>query len=47
METKKGTLTRLRKVPNGKPRLLINALLQMTIETEDATERKSAPMTPN
>lgn len=34
-------------VPKGKPRLLIKALLQMTIETDDATERNSAPITPS
>lgn len=34
-------------LPKGKPRLLIKALLQMTMDTEDATERKSAPTTPN
>lgn len=33
--------------PKGKPRLLIKALLQMTMETEEATERNSAPITPN
>lgn len=34
-------------LPNGKPRLLIKALLQITIDTEDATERNNAPTTPN
>lgn len=34
-------------IPNGKPRLLIKALLQMTMDTDDATERNNAPITPN
>ena len=34
-------------VPKGKPRLLMRALLQITMDTEDATERKSAPTTPS
>lgn len=34
-------------VPKGKPRLLIKALLQMTMETDEATERNNAPITPN
>lgn len=34
-------------LPKGKPRLLIKALLQITMETDDATERKSAPITPS
>uniref|UniRef100_A0A2P2N194 Uncharacterized protein n=1 Tax=Rhizophora mucronata TaxID=61149 RepID=A0A2P2N194_RHIMU len=36
----------VRVVAKGKPRLLIKALLHMTMETDDATERKSAPITP-
>lgn len=35
------------KLPKGKPRLLIKALLQMTMETDEATDRNSAPTTPN
>lgn len=35
------------KLPKGKPRLLIKALLQITMETDDATERNRAPITPN
>jgi hypothetical protein len=38
---------KLTKLPNGNPRLLIKALLQMTMETDDATERNRAPITPN
>lgn len=34
-------------LPNWKPRLLMRALLQMTMETDDATERNNAPITPN
>lgn len=34
-------------LPNGKPRLLIKALLHITMDTDDATERNSAPITPN
>lgn len=40
-------LKRNEYAPKGKPRLLMRALLQMTMETEDATDKKSAPMTPN
>jgi hypothetical protein len=40
-------IARMEKLPKGKPSLLIKALLQMTMETDDATERKSAPITPN
>lgn len=33
-------------IPKGNPRLVIKALLQMTMETEDATDRNNAPITP-
>lgn len=33
-------------LPKGKPSLLIKALLHMTMETEEATERNNAPITP-
>lgn len=33
-------------LPNLKPRLLIKALLQMTMDTDDATDRNNAPITP-
>lgn len=32
-------------IPNGKPRLLIKALLTITMDTEEATERNRAPTT--
>lgn len=34
-------------LPNGNPRWLIKALLHMTMETDDATERNRAPITPS
>lgn len=34
-------------LPKGKPRLLIKALLHITIDTDDATDRNNAPITPN
>jgi hypothetical protein len=34
-------------IPKLNPRELMRALLQMTIETEDTTERLSAPTVPN
>jgi hypothetical protein len=38
---------RLDLIPKLNPRELMRALLQMTIETEDTTERLSAPTVPN
>lgn len=32
---------------NEKARLLIKALLQMTMDTDEATDRHNAPITPN
>jgi hypothetical protein len=34
-------------VPNGKPRVLMRALLQMTMATDDATESVRDPNTPS
>lgn len=36
-----------RNSPNVKPRVLIRALLQITIETEDTTDKLSAPIVPS
>jgi len=37
----------LKRLPNVKPRVLISALLQITIETDDTTDKLKAPIVPN
>jgi hypothetical protein len=47
MERSQACRTRSDLIPKLKPRELMRALLQMTMETEDTTERLSAPTVPS